>query len=131
MKKILTLVLAVGMVTVSFAQLGRSYPSQRNDSREVILGQSGDRNIHDNNRYGNYSFTERERDAQIQRLRYQYDQKIREVQRSRYLRPAEKRRQIRMLEKQKDIEIRNVRQRFNDRRNSHYDNRSGRNNRRY
>jgi hypothetical protein len=124
MKKILTLFFALGMVTVSFAQLGRSYPSQQGGSRDVILGNNNDRNTYGNNRYGTYSFSDRDRDAQIQRIRISYNQKIREVQRSRYLKNAEKRRRVKLLERQRDLEIRQVNERFNDRRNVHYGNRS-------
>ncbi|MGZ5287660.1 MAG: hypothetical protein ACXWV0_01660 [Flavisolibacter sp.] len=130
MKQILTILLVIGTITVTSAQQGR-FPSNGN-SRDVVLGQSGNRSGYDNNRYGTYSFTEREKNAQLQRIRHEYQSGIREVQHSRYLRAGEKRRQINMLQMQRDREIRQVNERFYDRRNigdnqrNHY-----RNNRRY
>lgn len=129
MKQILTILLVMGAITVTSAQQGR-FPSKGN-SRDVVLGQSGNRGG-EHDRYGTYSFTEREKNAQIQRIRYEYQSRIREVQRSRYLRAGEKRRQVNMLELQRDREIRQVNERFYDRRNVGDNQRNrGHHNRRY
>jgi len=121
MKKILAVLLALGSVTTIFAQYG-----QRNESRDVILGQGNNKTIY-NNRYDN-SMTARERDREILRISREYDRKIDAVKWNRYLRNAEKRRQIRSLEAQRDQEIRWLNERFYSyNRNNSY----GRNDRRY
>ena len=122
MKKILVVLLALGSITTVFAQHG-----QRNESRDVILGQGNNKTIY-NNRYDNYSMTARERDREILRIQREYDQRINAVKWNRYLRNAEKRRQIRSLEAQRDQEIRWLNERFYSyNRNNSY----GRNDRRY
>jgi len=122
MKKILAVLLALGSITTVFAQHG-----QRNESRDVILGQGNNKTIY-NNRYDNYSMTARERDREIVRIQREYDQRINAVKWNRYLRNAEKRRQIRSLEAQRDQEIRWLNERFYSyNRNNSY----GRNDRRY
>jgi hypothetical protein len=110
MKKVFALVIALGAMTAVFAQ--RKY-DRRDESRDVILGQ-GNRNVHTNNRgYNNGYMSARERDEQIQRIRRQYNWKIKSVQRDRYLRKAEKKRQIRFLENERDARIREVIERYN------------------
>ena len=125
------MLLVLGVVTVSSAQQGR-FPSKGN-SRDVVLGQQGNRGgNYDQHRNGTYSFTERERNAQIQRIRFEYQSRIRDVQRNRFLRAGEKRRQIDRLELQRDREIRLVNERYYDRRNVGDNQRHrGNNNRRY
>lgn len=124
------MLLVLGVVSVSFAQQGR-FPSKGN-SRDVVLGQGNRGGGYDHNRYGTYSFTERERNAQIQRIRFEYQSRIRDVQRNRFLRAGEKRRQIDRLEMQRNREIRMVNERYYDRRNVGDNQRHrGHNNRRY
>ena len=122
MKKILAVLLALGSITTVFAQHG-----QRNESRDVILGQGNNKTIY-NNRYDNYSMTARERDREIVRIQREYDQRINAVKWNRYLRNAEKRRQIRSLEAQRDQEIRWLNERFYS---YNLNNSYGRNDRRY
>jgi hypothetical protein len=111
MKKVFALVIALGAMTAVFAQRGYD---RRDDSRDVVLGQ-GNRNVYSNNNrgYNNGSFTIRERDEQIQRIRRQYNWKIESVQHDRYLRKAEKKRQVRFLENERDARIREVWERYN------------------
>lgn len=116
MKQILALLLAVCTMSVAMAQSG----GQHRNSRDVILGQTN-RNSHDT-RYGRYSFTEREREAQVIRIRHQFRDRIRDVRRNRYIRNGEKHRQIRLLELQRDREIRRINEYFRDKRNIHYNN---------
>ncbi|HEU4471617.1 MAG TPA: hypothetical protein VFR58_11065, partial [Flavisolibacter sp.] len=84
-----------------------------------------------NDRYSGNSFTPRERDAAIRMINHEFDDRIWAVRRSRYLSQFDKERQIRFLNAQRVQEIRRVNDRFNDRRNGYYDNRSYRNNRRF
>ena len=127
MKKILTLLFAVGAVAVAQAQYSHSYPDGRNNDRAVILGQRNDR-PYGNSNYG-YSFSERERDQQIDRINREYDKRIRQVQRDRWMRTNEKQYQIRRLEEQRRQEIRQVWERFRSSNNRYNDGRY--NNRRW
>jgi len=120
MKKVFALVLALGAMTAVFAQRGYD---RREGARDVILGQRNG-NIYDGHRNDGY-YSIRERDADIQRIRRDYNWKIESVQHNRYLRKAEKRRQIRFLENERDARIRQVIERYN------YSNRNYRSNRRF
>ncbi|RYZ60516.1 MAG: hypothetical protein EOO14_07245 [Chitinophagaceae bacterium] len=145
MKKILTLLFAVGAITLTQAQSSRSYPNDRNTTRDVILGdrnegnKGNDRNnrndrydnrYENNNRYA-YSFSARERDKQVDRINKEYDKKIRQVERDRRLRSSEKSYKLRQLEGERREEIRQVWDRFQSRNNAHNDNRYATNNRRW
>ena len=138
MKRILTLLIAVGAITVAQAQSSRSYPDGRY-GRDVILGsQNGnngtydrnDRTYENNSRYS-YSFSAKERDKQIDRIGRDFDKRIRQVERDRYIRSYEKNQQIRRLEDQRRQEIAQVWERFRSSNNMHADNRYQRNNRRW
>ena len=124
MKKVFALVFALGAMTAVFAQRGYD---RRDKSRDVVLGQQGNRNVYDNNNrsYNDGYMSARERDEQIQRIQRQYNWKIESLQRDRYLRKAEKKRQMRFLENERDARIREVIERYN------YQNRNNRTNRRY
>lgn len=137
MKKILTLLIAVGAITVAQAQTSRSYPNDRAASRDVILGDRNDRNdrndrydgrYENNSRYA-YSFSARERDKQIDRINRDYDKRIRQLERDRRMRSSEKSYQVRQLEAQRRNEIRQVWERFQSRNNAHSDSRYNTNNR--
>src|ERR1043165_2580901 len=111
MKKILTLLIAVGAVIGAQAQYSHPYPDGRDNDRDVILGQRNDRSYDNNSRY-NYSFSARERDEQINRINREFDKRIRDIQRDRRLRYDEKSYQTRRLEDQRREEIRQVWERF-------------------
>jgi hypothetical protein len=120
MKRILIVLFMLGAFTSVFAQSGRG------SSRDVVLGQPNHSGVYsndnrnDNNRYGNNRYgsngnmSERERDYQIQRINREYDARIWEVKRDRYLRNGERNRQIRFLEKQRREEIQQINERFSD-----------------
>ena len=141
MKKILTLLFAVGAFTVAQAQGSRSYPDDRY-GRDVILGDQNSRNDRDdrdyrtnrtyenNSRYS-YSFSVRERDKQIDRINRDYEKRIRQVERDRYLRSYEKSAQLRRLEEQRRREVSQVWERFRSSYNQHSDSRYQGNNRRW
>lgn len=116
---------ALGAMTTVFAQGGYAH---RNESRDVILGQQN-RNVYNNDRgHNNGYYSIQERDAQIQRIRREYNRKIESVQHDRYLRKAEKKRQVRFLENERDARIREVMQNYNNRNQRGDDNRRNRNN---
>lgn len=111
MKKVITLVVALGAMTAVFAQRGYD---RRNESRDVILGQP-DKGVYNNDRrYNNGYYTIRDRDEQIQHIRREYNRRIELVRHDRYLRKSEKKRQIRFLENERDARIREVMHRYND-----------------
>ena len=137
MKRILTLLFAVGVITTVQAQTSRSYPNDRSAGRDVILGDRNDgigRDDRYEGRYENnnrYSFSARERDKQIDRINRNYDKRIRQVERDRRLRSSERSYQIRRLEDQRRQEIREVWDRFQSRSHVHGDSRYNTNNRRW
>lgn len=131
MKKILTLLIAFGAVAGANAQTSRNFPSDRNESRDVILGSPADRSYEKSSRYNNYTFTPRERDVQIERINREYDYRIRQVERDRWIRGYEKAYKIRRLEDQRRDDIRQVWERFKASRNQYRDNDYRRNNGRW
>jgi hypothetical protein len=131
MKKILTLLIAFGAIASVQAQSSR-YPSDRNESRDIILGDQNSRTYEGNSRYGNgYSFSARERDEQIDRINREFNQRIRRVERDRWMRTYEKRREVQRLEEQRKSEIRQVWERFRNSRNTYRDYDYRRNDRRW
>ncbi len=121
MKRILTLLIAVSAFATLHAQsreetrrviLGdRKDNSGRND-RDVVLGRG------DNGRYpGGYSG---ERQAQIDQINREYDNKIYSIRNNRHLSYEEKERMIRQLERDRQRRIAEVNRRYNDR-NGEYD----------
>lgn len=110
MKKLFVLMLSLGAVTSIFAQ--------RREGRDVILGQSNN-GVYNNSRHDNDFYNTRDRDAQIARIRQQYNWKINSVENDRYLRRSEKKRIIRSLERERDAKIREVWQRSQQRSRSY------------
>jgi hypothetical protein len=125
MKTMLTILFSVGITIASFAQ-----SSHRNDypQNKEVYGQKNDRNVYNNRNYDNnrryntYSFSARERDAQIKDINREYKARIKAVKKSRSLRSSERDREIRRLEWQRDREIQQVQDRFASNRNT-YNNR--------
>jgi hypothetical protein len=128
MKRVFTILIALGAVTIAQAQSSRSYPESRD--RDVILGQRNERVYDNNSRYA-YSFSERERDQQIDRINREYDKQIRKMERDRRLRSSEKSYQMRRLEDQRRDEIRQVWERYRSSNNSYNNGRYQQNNRRW
>ena len=124
MKKIFTLLLGMGSLTAVFAQSGHS-SNGRNQSGDHGYGQSQGKSIYDNSDHRNdgYAFS-RERDAQIQRINWDFDNRIQAVKRDWYLRNGQKNRQILILENQRMEQIRQVSERFSRNKTVVYDNRS-------
>ena len=125
MKRMLTLLFALGIMTVSFAQRGYDNNSRRD--RDVVYDQ---RNVYGNNRYDRYSMSPKERDSEIKRLNKEFDAKIKAVRKDRRLRSSEKNYQIDRLSRQRDWEIQQVRDRYASSRNT-YNDRYARNDRRW
>lgn len=100
MKKMLTLLFALGAITTAFAQY------DHRDHREVVVG----RPVYNDDR--RFIFSARERDEQIRQINWRFDNQIADVARDRFLRGGERRRQIRFLEEQRREQIRLVNLRF-------------------
>lgn len=143
MKKIFTLLFAVGMFTLAQAQPGsrdnrqtdqrdNQSISQRNqnngfgDNKDVIdINFSFD----NDSRFGNSRFSnERKRDMQIARINREYDYRIQSVRNNFFMSRWEKQRQISFLQEQRQREIKMVYAKFSNR--NRYDDRYGRNDRR-
>jgi hypothetical protein len=110
MKKVFTLLFALGALTSVFAQ------SSRQQSREIILGQGNGqgngRPVYGNNRgYDNYP-NSRNREYQVREINHRYDNMIESVKWDRYLRNREKKQQIRILEARRREELRQVNDRY-------------------
>jgi len=119
MKRIFTLLIALGSIAVANAQYAHDYPNGGYNNRDVAYGNR------DNRSYGNdarnaYLFTARDRDIQISRINADFDQRIRQVSHSWFTSGREKQFRIEQLDNQRRDEIRMVWERF---RNSNvYDN---------
>lgn len=117
MKKIFTLLFAVGLFTMANAQPGQRDNRNGND-REVIKvvvndNDRYDNDRYDNDRYGNSTFSnERRIRMQIAEINREYDYKIQKVRNSFFLNRWEKQRQIRFLDNRRDQEIRMVYAKF-------------------
>ena len=129
MKKLLTLLVAVGTFTFAQAQYSGGYPNDRNRDRDVILGSQNSRVYNDSRNA--YSFNERDRDREIDRINKNYDKQIKKVERDRRMRSNEKDYSIRRLETQRREEIRQVWDRFRSSNNRYNDSRYQQNNRRW
>ena len=131
MKRIFTLMIALGAIAGGYTQSNsRQYPDGRYESRDVILGNRNNRSYENNGRYA-YSFSTRERDWQLDHINRDYDKRIRQVEKDRWMRSYEKSTQIRRLEDQRRTEIRQVWERFRGANNAYSDNRYQRNDRRW
>lgn len=139
MKKFITLMMAVGAFATVLAQsdarqeeakrvvLGRkSGSAPKEDPRDVVLGRN-DRDVYGNNssRYPQSYPSASSREARINQINYEYDQKIQSIRNNRYLSQNEKERIIRQLNYERNERIRQVNdeyrryeedRRYNDRR---------------
>ena len=141
MKKIFTLLFAVGMFAAAQAQPGTrdnrqtdrrdNQPIDRrddnrydNDKDFVGMNVSFDRDDH----FGNSRFSnERKRNMEIAKINREYDYRIQRVKNSYYMSRWEKQRKINFLLEQRQQEIRMVYAKFSKR--NHHDNRYDRNDR--
>jgi hypothetical protein len=116
MKKLFTLLFALGTITAVSAQSSH----RESDSRNVVLQKApvyDDRNDHSfgSNDRNSSNFG---RDQEIDRINRFYDSKIQSVQWNRRMRQSEKNREIRSLQQQKSQALRDVQDKYS--RNAHY-----------
>ena len=115
MKKIFTLMVAVGMVTFASAQQGQKTGSFKDTKKEIINSHTVQAPAFGKGKTSGYettSFSTKERDAQIQKINREYDQKIAAVKKNRHMRQQEKTKQVRSLENQRSQEIKQVQLRW-------------------
>ena len=126
MKKILTLMMAIGTFATLHAQT-------REETRRVILGERKDNGGYDNrnnrdvvydrsgnDRYpGTYS---NNRQFEVDRINREYDNKIASIRNNRYLSRAEKEKMIRQLERDRQQRIANINRGYNNRNRDYDDN---------
>lgn len=115
MKKIFTLLFAIGTITFasaqSTAQQSRHFEDNKIESKSARAGSSHDYD-NDRNKESGYGFSVREKEVQMRKINREFDQKIVSVKMNRRLKGQEKSRIIRMLERQRIEEIRQVQSRF-------------------
>lgn len=114
MKKIFTLLLAAGSITFVSAQSNNQRNGSFNDKdvKQIQPPRQSDFEKNQPASFQTYSFSMKDKDAQIKRINREFDQKIWAVKMNRRLRNQEKFRQIRMLENQRNQEIREVQLRW-------------------
>lgn len=122
MKTILTLLLVVGSLASAQAQtsreearrviLGGGNGSQNKRDRDVVLGGENERN-----RFPG-SYPSGDRQAQIDQINREYDNKIQSIRNNPYLSADEKDRSIRQLERDRQRRISDLNRRYSDRDNN-------------
>jgi hypothetical protein len=127
MKTMLTILFSVGITIASFAQSSHRNDYPQRENRNVYEQRNGrnvynNRNNDNNRRHDTYSFSAKEKDAQVKDINREYKARIKAVKKSRSLRSSERDREIRRLEWQRDREMQQVQDRFNNNRNT-YNNR--------
>ena len=132
MKKIFTLVFALGTLAVAQAQPG-SRDNRSTDSRNTqtdqrdYRGYDNEKDIAYNkpynrdDRYSDRFSMERKRDMEIAGINREYDFRIQKVRNSFYIFRYEKERQIRSLQDQRQREIKMVYYKYSNRRNDRDD----------
>jgi hypothetical protein len=122
MKKLFTLLLAVGSISIASAQgFGQKDKSFKDEKYESRNDRSGDFGKDNQKGVNDYSFSIKERERQIEKINREFDLKILMVKRSRHLRAKEKSRQIRMLDNERFDQIKDVQIRFERSKNRGYD----------
>ena len=117
MKKIFTLLLAVGLISMAQAQPGAGKNS-RNDRRhnQSTVEKDYDKRYGDgrdnDRRYNGIMSPVRQRDLAIARVNREYDWKIQKVRNNVYKSRSKKRRQIRFLNDQRQREISRIHYEF-------------------
>jgi hypothetical protein len=132
MKKIFTLLFAVGFLTAVNAQPGSRDNHQYNQGNDQPNGQwdksngrdvagNNDRNGNDDRYDKGYGSYGRDREMQLDRINRKYDFKIQQVRNDFFMRRYEKRRVISSLEEQRQQEIRMLYVRSGNNRDWHHD----------
>lgn len=113
MKKIFTLLLFSGIVSVSFAQFA-DRQRRYDNGNETAYGKRHGWNDGNNREKKFYYFSRREMQAQINQINSDYECKIGDVKSNRFMRPYKKHRLINELERRRDEDIKVVYLKFKD-----------------
>jgi hypothetical protein len=120
MKKFITLLIAVAAFAGAEAQSNKIEEAKR-----VVLGggNNNDRDIYEDRRVGSRDYPYgSSREAEIDRINRDYDQKIQSIRNNPYLSSAEKERTIRQLNNERERRIREINNGYEDRdRDRRYD----------
>ena len=114
MKKILTLLLSVGIFSASFAQ--DNHKRNRYDRSDQYATASNDRDYHhhdreyDNNR--NYSYANQQ-SMEIQKVNQDYNFQVMSIENNRFMRNHQKRVAIRNAERERDRQIQRINANYN------------------
>jgi hypothetical protein len=124
MKKIFTLLVAVGLITLAQAQPG-SGKNSRNDRNNPSTYDKDYHNRNDNDiRYNGIMSPKKQMDLAIARINREYDWKIEKVKDQFFKSRSQKKREIRFLNEQRKQEIRRTHAAFSkERRRGDYSNR--------
>jgi len=140
MKRIFTLVFALGTLAVAQAQPG-SRDNRDNRQNVPVVVQPNDQRGYDNGRdvvydrndrydHNDRFSNDRRRNMEIAQINREYDFKIQKVRNSFFMSRFEKERQIRWLQEKRQREIKMVYYKYSDRRDDRHD-RDDRNNHHY
>jgi DUF4097 and DUF4098 domain-containing protein YvlB len=120
MKKLFTLLFAIGTVTIASAQSGFNRNGYDNDRRynENIRSDKNDKwndqrgydrnNDRDYNRGYDRGYNERKRQEEAMRIRREYDMKIQRYRNDRHITTYERNKRIVIIEKERDNKLRSV-----------------------
>lgn len=111
MKKIFTLLFAVGTVCIASAQSATRHDNKFDSKPGVVSS------VHNNE--PSYS-SAREKDEMIRKINFEFDHKIKDVMSNRWMRGREKSRQIQLLNQQRAEQIRLVQLRFDRDHDKHF-----------
>ncbi len=127
MKKIFTLLFYVGAFATSFAQSGSH---QHSNDNTVIASQRSDQYVtiksdirsgkFDNQSDHIYSFSERERDQQIEKINYEFNYKVKSIQGSRNISSRQKRMMVQDARWERNNKIQELNSKFESKYNSAY-----------
>jgi hypothetical protein len=126
MKKIITLMGTVLLVTSSFAQYHPDNQKSYDDERAVTYNDRRFDKDHNDRRDDRYNFRNRERDMQVAQINREYDRKIESVRHKWFLSRSKKEAIICSLDDKRRYEIKKVYEKFN-RRHNHFDDNDSKN----
>jgi hypothetical protein len=109
MKKILTLLLSVGIFSASFAQSNHQR-NQYDRSDQYATASNGRYDHHDDRQYDNnrnYSYANQQ-SMQIQKVNQDYNFQVMSIENNRFMRNREKRVAIRNAERERDRQIQQI-----------------------
>ena len=129
MKRLFTLIAAVMLVSVGFAQHGPGKPNGGyGNDRDVVYNDRNDRHDRDD-RYRDrsvYSFSPRERDQAINAINREYDRRSQQIRYKAFMSPYKKTSVLRQLEQERRQELSTVYAKFNSPKNVFGDKRNRR-----